>query len=793
MYHSETRWVLYETETEKVQKMAEELGISPFLAQLLIHRNIEEKEKVESFLAPDLDQLYDPFLLDDMEKAVGRIKTALENKEKITIYGDYDADGVSSTSLLMKALRQMQADVDYYIPNRFTEGYGLNKEALLRIKEQGTKLVVTVDTGISACQEAEFAKEIGLDLIITDHHEPPELLPDAIAVINPKKPNCPYPFKQLAGVGVAFKLISALMEKIPTEWLDLVALGTITDLVPLIDENRILTTFGLQKLNERTNLGIAALADAAGIDKEITAGQIGFGIGPRINACGRLYHATDAVELLLTENRTEAIQLAEMLNQYNQERQDLVEQITEEAIAQIEKEPHKHQKVIVVAQENWHVGVIGIVASRLVEKYYRPTIVLGMDPETGIAKGSARSIEGFDLYRALTACKDLLPHFGGHYMAAGMSLPLENLEPLHRKLAQLAEQWLTAEDYIPLTKIEGKLHLSEIEFGMLEDIRRLEPFGVGNPTPLFQIEQATLGRLQKMGQSHNHLKLRLSQDGKNIEVVAFRRAELAEQLTLQVPIQVVGELTINEWNGRRTAQIFLKDLRVTEPQVFDWRSNRKWERLEALSDQPCLYLLRKTAKAPESWRKEHYPDIVYWEEMDPNNPVSGEKYLVFVDAPPSIHLFEQCLQKYVDIERYYFLFGDDDDDFANLMNVPKRDEFKKLYQTLYQVRDKNVQFPRHLEALSRKTGLSKRTLSFMIQVFEDLSFVSIQNGNVQLQSGVKKRSLQESVLYQRQVDYVAVQQKLIYSSYRELKQYIREVLEKCRGKDKWTSNNIYAS
>lgn len=769
MYHARTRWIPYVSEEAKIKQMTEVLGISPLLAKMLIHREIAEPDLARRFLQPSLEHLHDPFLLEDMEKAVERIHDALQENEKIVIYGDYDADGVSSTSLMMKAFRYLEADVDYYIPNRFREGYGLNKEAILRLKEQGAGLVISVDTGISAVEEAALAKEIGLDLIITDHHEPPAILPDAFAVINPKKPTCPYPFKQLAGVGVAFKLISAILDYPPVEWMDLVALGTIADLVPLSGENRVLATYGLKRMNERANVGLSALADAAGVGKEINASAVGFFIGPRINASGRLYSANEAVDLLLTENQAEAIQIAEKLNERNRERQELVEEMTEQAIAQVEQNPAKHRKVIIVAQEGWNVGVVGIVASRLVEKYYRPTIVLGIDPEKGVAKGSARSIVGFDLYQALTASKEYLPHYGGHTMAAGMTMPIENLEPLHQRLSAYAEETLSEEDYVPLTRIEGKLDLSEVQFGILEEIRQMEPFGTGNPTPLFQIDQAILTRLQKMGQSQNHLKLHLTQEEKNLEVVAFRRADIADQLTQQTPVQVVGELTMNEWNGRRTAQVLLKDLRIAERQIFDWRSNRKWEKVQGLAGEKCLYILRAGTSIPQQWRQANESSITYWDQLD--RVEQFHPYLVFIDPPPTMKQYHECIERYTDAERYYFLFSDADD--ANsLVNVPRRDQFKKLYQTLYQVRDKNVQFPRHLDSLSRKTGLSKRALSFMIQVFEDLSFVSIEQGRVQIQAGTGKRPLEESVLYQRQVEYAEVQQYLVYSSYRDLRQYL---------------------
>lgn len=428
MLQSKTRWQLVEAEESQVRELAGKLEIHPLTARLLINRGVSDPEQARRFLQVDLSGIYSPFLMDGIQEAVDRIRAALDQREKILIYGDYDVDGVSSTTLLMKMFQGLEADVDYYIPNRFTEGYGLNENALRRAKEAGVQLMISVDTGISAVKEAKIARQLGLDLIITDHHEPPAVLPEGVAVINPKKPGCSYPCKLLAGVGVAFKLAHALLGRVPEEVLDLAALGTIADLVPLMDENRVIAALGLKEINRRRNIGLSALMDVAGIQGEVTAGHVGFSLGPRINAGGRLDTAGTAVELLLTEDPKQARVLAEELDGMNRERQKLVEEIAGEACAAVESAPEKHRRFIVVAAPGWNVGVIGIVASRLVEKYYRPTIVLGIDEETGMAKGSARSIAGLDLYQALTTCTDLLSQFGGHEMAAGMSLPRKTLK-----------------------------------------------------------------------------------------------------------------------------------------------------------------------------------------------------------------------------------------------------------------------------------------------------------------------------------------------------------------------------
>jgi single-stranded-DNA-specific exonuclease len=594
MLRSKTRWQQEKLDQAKVERLVAELDLHPIIARLVVQRGLTEPEEVQRFLSPSLTQLYDPFLLDDMKTAVERIQQALEKKEKILVYGDYDADGVSSTSLLMKLFRSYEANVDYYIPNRFREGYGLNKEALQLAADQGFQLIITVDTGISAVEEAKFAKQLGLDLIITDHHEPPAEIPQALAVINPKKPNCPYPFKMLAGVGIAMKLATALLGRVPEEWLDLVALGTIADLVPLVDENRVIASFGLKRLDERRNIGLQALLEVSGIDGDVSAGHVGFSLGPRVNASGRLASAKSAVELMLTEEFDQAKSLALQLDQMNRERQQLVEQITQLALEQVEAEPEKHQHVIVVAGNGWNSGVIGIVASRLVERFYRPVIVFGIDPDTQRATGSARSIEGFHLHRALTACEELLLKYGGHSMAAGMSISAEKIDLFHQKISSLAQEWLTEEDYIPMTKVDGELQLSDINVSLIEQLKVLEPYGMGNPTPHFVISNTRIAQMKRMGVDRNHLRLQLTEGDHLIDVVAFRKAELAEEITERARVNILGQLQINEWNGRRSPQIILRDLAIPHIQIFDWRSNReKWNQIEKLKDAPCLFCRAK--------------------------------------------------------------------------------------------------------------------------------------------------------------------------------------------------------
>ncbi|MFC7440892.1 single-stranded-DNA-specific exonuclease RecJ [Laceyella putida] len=773
MLHAKTRWHKAEIDETLAARLAADCEVDPLIARMLVRRGIADSEAAKRFLKPKLEDLHDPFLLDGMAEAVARIRQALTNKEKILIYGDYDADGVSSTSLLLFVMKTLQAEVDYYIPNRFREGYGINKEALVLAKERGFGLVVSVDTGISAVAEAEAAKELGLDLIITDHHEPPEQLPDAYAVINPKKPGCPYPFKMLAGVGVAFKLATALLGRIPEEWLELVALGTIADLVPLTDENRILAAFGLKRMEQRKLIGLRALLEVAGIEREVTAGHVGFAIGPRINASGRLGSADAAVRLLTTENEEEARRLAEELDEMNRERQELVEEMTQEAIAEVERDKDQHQHVIVIAKKGWNVGVVGIVASRLVEKYYRPVIVLSIDEEKGMAKGSARSIAAFHLYQALAECREWLPHFGGHAMAAGMTLPLENIPALHQKLSQLAQQWLTEEDYVPQTVLEDELSLGQIQLPLIDQIEALAPYGMGNPTPLFALNNLKLSRLQLMGRSNEHVKMIVQDEAHLLEAVAFRAGGMEREIAPYARLHVLGELQVNEWNGKRSPQLIVRDVAIPHLQIFDWRSNRKQlDRFSEMDTDQCLFVCSAGTEDETLLRQSKYK-VASWEELERDQwdeaEIKQAKHVVWVQAPPTMSLCKKGLPFFADAERFYLLFGDKEFDDM-LVKTPTREEFKKLYRVL--AGKEKLSLSKHFSSLARVTGLQKRALSFMIQVFAECGFISIDQDEIKIHRNPNKKPLTESAHYQKQMEREEVFRTLVYSTYLELCQFL---------------------
>ncbi|WP_139278960.1 single-stranded-DNA-specific exonuclease RecJ [Seinonella peptonophila] len=774
--HARMRWQQQSYDPQWTEQFVDRLQIHPIVAQILHQRGCQTVEEVEDFLAPSLDRLYDPYLLKGMECAITRIRQAIEHKEKIIIYGDYDADGVSSTGLMVRLFRLLDVDVDYYIPNRFLEGYGLHKEALSECHQKGARLIITVDTGISAVEEANYARSLGLDLIITDHHEPPAIIPDAYAVINPKQPGCTYPFKKLAGVGVAFKLATALLERVPEELLDMVAVGTIADLVPLVGENRILATWGLQQLNKKKHVGLHVLAKVAGIEEAITSHHVGYVLGPRINACGRLQSATQAAELMITEDGSKANQIAESLQELNQERQNLVRQIVLEATEEIESNLESHHHFIVVAKSGWNVGVVGIVASRLVEAFHRPTIVLGIDEETGLAKGSARSIPGFDLYQALTQVKQHLLNFGGHTMAAGMTLEQSEIQAFHQSLAEYTRERLKPEDRIPLVDVDAELSIRDIDLHFIEQLDRLAPFGVDNPTPRFQVNDATIANLQVIGAYKDTIKLSLQNEKHRLEAIGFRKAELAEQMTPHAQVEVIGELQVNEWNGRKSPQLLIHDMKIPHRQVFDWRGNRMIKRqLESLHKESCILI----GSANSYYWKKWVGEKIDWQELDQES-VEDKEWLLFsavayVDPPERLDQFSKSLTYLSHVERFYFLYGDQSFEQA-LLPAPTRDHFKLLYQTILS----QPSFPfehRIMQSLEKRTGLSIKLIRLIFQVFEELGFIERKAGLFHVVSEPPKRSLHDSSIYLQHLNREKVGERLIYSSYQELCKYLFSLLQ----------------
>lgn len=555
------RWEYYSCDEKIVEEIEQKFKVSKLLATILVNRGMVEDEKIRKFLEPTREDFYDPFLMPDMEIAVKRIVEAMEKKEKIMIYGDYDVDGITSISVLQKFLTQRGMEVDSHIPNRLEEGYGLNKEAVKEIYDKGYHLMITVDCGISATEEITYANSLGITTIVTDHHEPLEELPKALAVIDAKRKDNHYPFNQLAGVGVVFKLIQAigmtlgLEEKEYLKYLDLVCVGTISDIVPLVDENRVIAKLGLKLVNVTKNLGLKCLLEVAGY-KKIDATTVSFGIAPRVNACGRMGHETEALDIFLSENLEEVQMLSNKLNEYNKIRQETEKSIVEKALTMIEQNKETQKSAIVLGSEGWHHGVIGIVSSKITDLYFKPSILVSF--EEGIAKGSGRSVPGFDLHEALCKCSKYLEKYGGHEMAVGLTLKEENFEAFKHAFEEVAKEE-KVEDILPVIYVDGVVTSEDMKPEFIKQLSSLEPFGEGNKVPLFAYKGLKINSIRALTDG-KHLKLTLKDDNLIIDAIGFNMGHLVNDYRIEDKVDVVGVLEMNSFNGIEQVQINLKDV-----------------------------------------------------------------------------------------------------------------------------------------------------------------------------------------------------------------------------------------
>ena len=564
---------LTEQQIEIQKKLADELSISPILSQLLVQRDIFTFEDARSFFRPDLSDLHDPFLMADMQKAVNRLTLAMKKNEKILVYGDYDVDGTTSVSLVYKFLKQFYSNVDFYIPDRYNEGYGISIQGIDYAAVNDYKLVVALDCGIKAIEKVKYANAKGVDFIICDHHTPDAELPPAIAVLDPKRVDCQYPYKHLSGCGVGFKLMQAfaITNNIDfsqlTPLLDLLALSIASDIVPITGENRILAFFGLKQINTNPSVGLKGILDVCGLaEKEITISDIVFKIGPRINASGRMKLAYEAVELLVSTDHVFAKEKSDTINEYNNDRKDLDKFITDEAIALIVADKrYAERRSIVVHKPDWHKGVIGIVASRLSEEYYKPSIVLSNS--NGLASGSARSVSGFDIYKAIDSCRDLLENFGGHMYAAGLSMKEENVEEFTERFEKYVSENILLEQTYPQIDIDAVLEFKDITPKFFRVLKQFAPFGPGNMKPIFVSKKVfDYGTSRLVGKEQEHLKLELVDSScENVmNGIDFRMHEYNDHLKALNPLDICYTLEENSFNGNISTQLMIRDIKIDE-------------------------------------------------------------------------------------------------------------------------------------------------------------------------------------------------------------------------------------
>lgn len=568
------KWIysqLDEQTTNIQNNLAEELSINPVLAKLLVQRGINTFEEARKFFRPDLNDLHDPFLMADMEKAVERLSKAMHRNEKILVYGDYDVDGTTSVSLVYRFLKNVYSNIDYYIPDRYIEGYGISLQGIEFAANNGFSLVVALDCGIKAVEKIKYATTLGVDFVICDHHTPDLELPPAIAVLDPKRVDCAYPYKELSGCGVGFKLLQAFASRNNIDFseliplLDLLALSIASDIVPITGENRILAFHGLKQINSNPSVGIKSILDICGlVDKEISISDIVFKVGPRINASGRMKLATEAVELMVSGDAAFAKEKSNTINEYNNDRKDLDKNITDEAIAVIANdEAYARRKSIVVYKPDWHKGVIGIVASRLSEEHYKPTIVLTLS--NGLASGSARSVTGFDIYKAIDSCRDLLETFGGHMYAAGLSMKEENIGIFTERFEKYVFENILEEQTYPQIDIDSVLQFKDITPKFFRVLKQFGPFGPGNMKPVFVSKKVTdYGTSRLVGKEQEHLKLELVDAScENVmNGIAFRMHEYNNHLKALNPLDICYTLEENTFNGNTSIQLLIRDIKI---------------------------------------------------------------------------------------------------------------------------------------------------------------------------------------------------------------------------------------
>ena len=722
---------------ESFIKKAKKLGLEASVANLVYQRGIQTEEALRDFLEPSLDQLHDPYELHDMDKAVTRIRQAIENYEQILIYGDYDADGMTSASIVKEALEQLGAECQVYLPNRLTDGYGPNASVYKYfIENQGISLIITVDNGVAGHEAIELAQSMGVDVIVTDHHSMPEVLPDAYAIIHPEHPEASYPFKYLAGCGVAFKLATALLEEVQVELLDLVAIGTIADMVSLTDENRILVKYGLSVLKNTQRIGLQELFKIAGIqENEVDEETVGFQIAPRLNALGRLDDPNPAIELLTGFDEEEARDIALMINQKNEERKEIVQKIYDEAKTMVDPD----NPVQVLAGEGWNPGVLGIVAGRLLEELHQPVIVLNI--ENDLAKGSARSIEAVDIFEALDPHRDLFVAFGGHAGAAGMTLEASKLEALSQVLVAYIE-----DNQVDLSTknelfLDEELSLPDLTLETLKNFEKLAPFGMDNKKPVFYLKDFKVENARTMGAGNTHLKLKISQADAVFEVVAFGLGNLATEFSQTKNLELAVTLSVNKWNGQTSLQLMLVDARVNGIQLFNIRG--------------------KNAPLPEN-----VPVLRFSEEM-PN--LEKSRAVVVYDLPERLNQLKVIIQQ-GHFEAIYFK-----NEIAQpyyLTGFGTRDQFAKLYKTIYQFPEFDIRYK--LKELAAYLKIDPILLIKMIQIFEELDFVTIQDGVMQVNKKAEKKAIENSHIYQELKKTVKEQELMALGTVQEIYDYLIE-------------------
>lgn len=738
MIKSKYIWKLTESDLpDEFLKLSKKYKLDTLAAQILWQRGIRAEEEIQAYLNPDLQQLHDPFLLHDMEKAVQRILTAIENGQNILIYGDYDADGMTASSVMKSALDELGAEVQVYLPNRFTDGYGPNLDVYKYfIQNEDIDLIITVDNGVAGHEAIAYAQSQNVDVIVTDHHSMPEVLPEAFAIVHPEHPESNYPFKYLAGVGVAFKVATALLDYIPSDMLDLVAIGTIADMVSLTDENRILVSHGLKVLANTERAGLMELMRLSGTDFEkVNEETIGFQIAPRLNALGRLDDPNPAIELLTGWDEEVAAEIAQMIDEKNSERKVIVENIFNQALTMITDEP-----IQILHHKDWHKGVLGIVAGRLLEQFHKPIIMLA--EEEGVLRGSARSIENFNIFEALNEHRELFMAFGGHKQAAGMTFALENVEAIKQVMLDFIQENDIDMSEKSSLEVQGSLQFDEISLETIRSLEKLSPYGMDNPKPHFLLTDYQVEQARSMGKDNSHLKLKLVQNGQALDAVYFGHG--AESLEFeQSDTELVGTLSSNTWNGTTTVQLMVADARVNGVELLDIRSRQ-------------VELPKNTIRFVHNEVK--------------NGTI--EEVLIIEEAPTDKEALSALTELIHEQEFELIYFKNTIKKNYYLTGAGTREQFARFYKAIYQYPEFDIRFK--LKDLANYLKIPDILLIKMIQIFEELNFVTIDNGMMSVNKAAEKRDISESNIYQELQEIVAFQEFFALSPVKEIYKKLKE-------------------
>lgn len=684
--------------------------LNPAIEQLVLARQLATAESLDTFAKEETIH-HDPFLFSEMSKIITRINEAIDQGEPILIYGDYDADGVTGTSILVRCLRELGALVDYYIPNRFYEGYGPNEDAFMQAIADGYQLVITVDNGIAGVDEAEILLEHGVDLIITDHHQVKETLPRAYAILHPELDEN-YPFHHLSGAGVALKVAEALLQEvIPEDFYAIAMLGTIGDVVPLIDENRSIVKRGLAALRETEIEGLNAMMDLAGTEKsEVTEVNVGFELCPRLNAPGRMDEAALSVECLIAESEEEAKLIADQIESFNSERQKVTQKVLEEATKLVDVKTLAKKKVVILYSPNWHEGILGIVAGRLAKQWQKAVFVVTDDHE-GFLKGSARAVEGYHLFELLNQCQDLIERFGGHALAAGITFAAENLQALEDKMNELLQEV----EVTSSLQIDLSLPLADLNVSFVEQLSILAPFGEGNRPPVIELKNVYVKNVKPIGNKLQHLKFTLYQDKHSVDVIAFNQAPLAMYLTPDTLFSFVGEVKINEWNGNRSVQFHFIDVLCNEFQFIDLRNRQAYEQRKDQLQLATMYTNATEADEIETLVINQLPS-------------SKEELMTLITRKKPGNIVIAPLE-------------------SNVTFAP-REKFVIVYKVVKQ--HGPITLNHQMINYFMRLGISKNELLFILQVFFEVELVIIKNGSVFPTDSVTKRDLAEAPTYQSQ-------------------------------------------